>query len=406
MNQPPVLSGTPYEHVEPALSGWGVPLFTILIPTYNQAQYLPTCLESLLAQSCPNWEAVIVNDGSTDNTRQVLDYYAGKDDRFRVFHKENGGVATALNMALEKSRGKWICWLSSDDLFEPHKLETHVAAFATHPGIYFFRTNYSIFHEETGQLSGIEYPPDFMPPDELQLLRFFELNYVSGISIAVHRSVFDTVGGFNTSLRNGQDFDMWLRISARYRSHYIDRRTCITRIHAGQGSSISADAGIFDSARASLDFLNNHYFGELFPLLELTRPDHAFQAIQAVLKILINPLAYINCSGFGAALLGRMREWLGEPAQRQQLGFLSGSQFTAIIAGIMVSDLPERLKIAFQEFHHHLGIPFDYRPLDARQLLEQHADFLESMAKHSDDARSLRHYLAKQTPPVSAQSDL
>lgn len=370
-----------------------LPLFSVMVPTYNQAGYLPACLESLLAQTCPNWEAVIVNDGSSDDTVEVLDSYASRDSRFRVLHKENGGVASALNLALNNARGRWICWLSSDDMFEPDKLEIHVRAIAAYPDTYFFHTNYSVLYEETGMLSPIGLPEDYIPPEEQQVIKFFEINYVNGISITVHRSVFERVGGFNTELRNGQDFDMWLRISARYRSHYIDRRTCITRVHPGQGSSLSADAGIFDSARSSLDFLNRHRFEELFPLLDLSRTEHGMQALQTVLRILINPLAYVNCCGFGTALLERMREWLGKRAQSHPLPFLAEPRFSAIIAGIVSSPLPDDLKRAFREFHHTLGMPFDYRPLDTLPLLERHAAFLESNPERTDEARSLRQYM-------------
>lgn len=369
------------------------PTFTILIPTYNQAHYLPACLESLLAQTCSNWEAVIVNDGSTDNTREVLDRYAHRDSRFQVFHKENGGVATALNLALENAKGKWICWLSSDDLFEPDKLEKHVRWIANCPGIYWFHTNYSVLFEETGQLSGIDYPADYFPTDELQVLKFFEINYINGISVAVHRSVFDRTGGFNTALRNGQDFDMWLRISALFRSRYIDQRTCVTRIHPGQGSSISADAGIFDSGRAALNFLNTHSFEDLFPMLDLGCSGHGLYAIQNVLRILINPSAYINSCGYGSALLARMREWLGKPAGQNQLGLLTGPQFKDIFVSILESGLPDNLKEAFQEFYAGLGRPYLYQPFEEAMLLMQHLVFWENTPGRSADATTLRCYL-------------
>lgn len=398
MNNPLHFSAASYD-----VSSQVSPLFTVLVPTYNQAPYLSACLESLLHQTCPNWEAVVVNDGSTDNTRDLLEWYADKDSRLRVFHKENGGVATALNMALENARGKWICWLSSDDMFEPDKLETQVRAFAAHPGKYFFYTNYNVFYEESGRLSAIELPEDFVPPESLQVLKFFEINYVNGISICVHRSVFEKIGNFNTILRNGQDFDMWLRISAAYRSQHIEQRTCITRVHKEQGSSISADAGIFDSARASLVFLNNHHFEELFPALDLDSPEHGLLAIQAVFKILINPLAYINCCGFGPALLGRMREWLGCPAQSYYVSMLNSSQFKAIVEGIVTSDLPISLRVAFQEFYTELGRPYLYQTQDSLKLLEQQACFLDSIPGAAGEAASLWQYLARYGK--SARSD-
>ena len=95
------------------------PLFSILVPTYNQSQYLSEALDSILSQSFQNWEAVIVNDGSTDNTKEIMREYASKDSRFKCYHKENGGLGTALNEALRQTKGVWICWLSSDDLFLP-----------------------------------------------------------------------------------------------------------------------------------------------------------------------------------------------------------------------------------------------------------------------------------------------
>lgn len=377
------------------MTGYIPPTFTILIPTYNQAHYLPACLDSLLAQTCSNWEAVIVNDGSTDNTQELLAQYARKDSRFRVLNKENGGVATALNMALENASGKWICWLSSDDMFMPDKLETHIRGFIAYPDSCFFHTNYHVLFEESGQFSAIELPVDYIPPVELQVLRFFEINYINGISIAVHHSVFDRVGGFNTTLRNGQDFDMWLRISALFRSQYIDQHSCITRIHPDQGSSLSADAGIFDSARAALDFLNNHGFEELFPLLDLGDPRQGLFAVQHVLKILVNPLAYINSCGYGSALLLRMREWLGTPAGRQQQTFLAGPSFSGLITNIFDSALPDNLKQAFTELHRELGNPYTYQWCQEATLLKKHLDFVGERVECSSDAASLRSYLSR-----------
>jgi len=72
------------------------PLFSIVVPTYNQAHYLRAALDSVIAQTDPDWEAVVVNDSSTDQTRDILDAYADRDHRFRVIHKLNGGTASAF----------------------------------------------------------------------------------------------------------------------------------------------------------------------------------------------------------------------------------------------------------------------------------------------------------------------
>jgi len=286
------------------------PLFSVLIPTYNQAQYLPACLDSLLHQSCDDWEAVIVDDGSGDDTASVLNRYAARDKRFKVYHKQNGGVGSALNVALAHATGEWICWLSSDDMFCPDKLELHRQYFLSNPECSFFHTGYWVLEEATQHIIPFSPPPDFIPPDSLQLLKFFQINYFNGISIAVRRSVFRTVGRFREDLRNGQDFDLWLRITAQFRSVYLPERTCVTRVHSSQGTSLSIHAGIYDSAASCLAFLNSHPFERLLPGLDLSNQMQAVNAVDAVLSILCDATSFINRCGFGSALVERMHEWL------------------------------------------------------------------------------------------------
>ena len=91
------------------------PRFSIIIPVYNVAPYLRECLDSLLAQTFADWEAVCVDDGSTDGGGAILDEYAARDARFRVFHQPNAGVSAARNFALDNTRGEWIGFLDADD---------------------------------------------------------------------------------------------------------------------------------------------------------------------------------------------------------------------------------------------------------------------------------------------------
>lgn len=99
------------------------PFFSIIIPVYNVAPYLRECLDSVLKQTFTDWEAICVDDGSTDGSGAILDEYAAKDKRFRVIHQANAGVSAARNLALEITKGKWVCFLDGDDLFEKSALE-------------------------------------------------------------------------------------------------------------------------------------------------------------------------------------------------------------------------------------------------------------------------------------------
>lgn len=97
--------------------------FSVIVPVYNVKPYLRACLDSVLAQTCADWECVCVDDGSTDGCAEVLDEYAKKNVRFRVIHKKNEGVAIARNTALDIIQGEWFLFLDSDDVWAPNLLE-------------------------------------------------------------------------------------------------------------------------------------------------------------------------------------------------------------------------------------------------------------------------------------------
>lgn len=97
--------------------------FSIIIPVYNVKQYLRECLDSVLNQSFPDWEAVCVNDGSTDGSAAILEEYAGKENRLEVITQPNGGLSAARNTGLEAAKGEYVLFLDSDDWLESHALE-------------------------------------------------------------------------------------------------------------------------------------------------------------------------------------------------------------------------------------------------------------------------------------------
>lgn len=95
------------------------PFISIIIPIYNAEKFLCQCLDSVLAQTYPDWECILVDDGSKDSSEDICDEYTQKDSRFKVYHKENGGVSSARNMGLDNADGKYICFIDSDDYIYP-----------------------------------------------------------------------------------------------------------------------------------------------------------------------------------------------------------------------------------------------------------------------------------------------
>lgn len=295
----------------PPVDEISLPRFSVLVPCFNQAHYLTAALDSLLAQTYGDWEALVIDDGSEDATSEVAWSYARRDPRVRPFRQRNGGVATALNRGISEARGDWICWLSADDLFLPEKLALQAQAILEDPDLQFIHTDFRILHHELGIVtpSGSDLAV-LIPPPEHQVIRFFQQNYFNGITVAVHRRLFDRTLGFNPDYRYGQDYDLWLRMTSLTRVRFIACETVITRVHDAQGTAQFPQAGIFDSARAAGAFLNTHKLEQLFPVSDLCDPAQALSAIQAVLNIVLHPHSYVHRCGLAPLLLGRLREGL------------------------------------------------------------------------------------------------
>lgn len=99
------------------------PTISIIIPVYNVERFLHICLDSILAQSFTDWEAILVDDGGKDRSGEICDEYCKKDERFRVFHRENHGVSASRNFGIKQAKGKYLCFVDSDDYIHQHMLE-------------------------------------------------------------------------------------------------------------------------------------------------------------------------------------------------------------------------------------------------------------------------------------------
>lgn len=110
-------------------------LITIIIPVYNRAKTLPECLDSIINQKYSEFECLLIDDGSCDDSLKVCKEYADKDSRFRVFHKTNGGVGSARNLGLENAKGEWVAFVDSDDIIAPNHLSQFATAIQEYPNV-------------------------------------------------------------------------------------------------------------------------------------------------------------------------------------------------------------------------------------------------------------------------------
>ena len=178
------------------------PLVSIITPAYNQADYLAETLDSMLAQDYPNIEYLVLDDGSTDATPQVLQRY---DGRVRWERHNNMGQSRTLNKGWAQSRGEYIGYLSSDDLLLPHALSTLVDALEANPQAMVAYCDFDLIDAQSIKV-GVATSPDF---DHRRMLE--QLICPPGPGALFRRAVFDQTGGWNASLRKIPDFEFWLR---------------------------------------------------------------------------------------------------------------------------------------------------------------------------------------------------
>lgn len=182
------------------------PLVTIITPCYNQAQYLPEALDSVLAQTYPHWECIIVNDGSKDNTEEVAIAYCEKDKRFRYFHKENSGVCATRNFAVARSVGKYLLPLDADDKIGNVYLEKGVCVFEKEEKVDAVYGKGVFFGELTGEI--------ILKPFDYQTLLLENVFYNS---VMFRRNRFESVGGYNIKMRNGwEDWELMISLLDEY----------------------------------------------------------------------------------------------------------------------------------------------------------------------------------------------
>ncbi|WP_417427763.1 glycosyltransferase family 2 protein [Halpernia sp.] len=126
------------------------PLISVVVPCYNQAQYLDECLQSVLDQTFTDWECIIVNDGSPDNTEEIAQKWSEKDSRFKYLYKENGGLSSARNAGIESAKGEWILPLDCDDKISNDYLEIASREFSKNYTIIYCEAEY--FGEKSGKI--------------------------------------------------------------------------------------------------------------------------------------------------------------------------------------------------------------------------------------------------------------
>jgi len=287
------------------------PLISVVITCFNIRDYVADALRSVLAQSYPRMEIIIVDDGSTDDSRNVLAEFFS-DERVRYVAKENGGPSSARNRGITLAHGEFIAFLDGDDLWESEKLSRQMVALYDNQAAGMVFCDFSTF-DSTGSMAVRKNASLFL---HLQSVKYEYLisrsNFIYPSTVIVRRTAFDRCGVFDETLRGPEDYDMWLRIAREFDVIGLQESLVNIRQHS---SNLSKNiAGMISNERAAIDkqrcFLSkrayNRRIAKLF-LLNADRSIHANDKLQA-LRLLFQgirryPALYVEVSVVLAKLL-------------------------------------------------------------------------------------------------------
>ncbi|BCS87471.1 glycosyltransferase family 2 protein [Pseudodesulfovibrio sediminis] len=184
-------------------------LVSIILPTYNRADFIGTALDAVFAQTYEKWECIIIDDGSTDNTTDVLGAY--DDPRIRYIHQENQGVSGARNTGIGICQGEVIALLDSDDEWMPNKLSTQLEYMREH--------DYQICQTEEIWVRGgkrVNQPAKYAKPEGWFFEASLEMCLISPSCTMFTRNAWESIGPFDENMPSCEDYDMWLRACLEY----------------------------------------------------------------------------------------------------------------------------------------------------------------------------------------------
>ena len=216
---------------------------SVIIPAYNRSNYILEAIQSVLEQKYASIEIIIVDDGSTDDTKDKVLPFVGKE-WIRYIYQKNKGRSAARNKGLVAAKGDYITFLDSDDIFEPGKIEIQVDYLRRHPEVGLVHGGYIKF-DDSGRDLGYRNPIYFKGDIYPDMLLYWS-SLLATPAVMLPKKVIEEIGGFDESLYIGEDLDLWRRIARKYPFGYINQSVARVRVHTGNTSA--------DKTKSTLEF--------------------------------------------------------------------------------------------------------------------------------------------------------
>lgn len=215
-----------------------MPLFACILPTFNRPDFTVWAVESVLAQTLADFECIVVDDGSTDETAgRILSI---RDPRLRLIRQAHRGVSAARNHGVAVSSSPWIAFLDSDDLWLPQKMERQLAFMAAHPTLRLSQTD-EIWIRRGRRVNPMN---KHRKSGGDLFARSLELCIISPSAAVLSRNLFDEVGGFDETFPACEDYDLWLRITCRHPVGFLPEPLVIK--HGGHADQLSRTVPVLD----------------------------------------------------------------------------------------------------------------------------------------------------------------
>ena len=190
-------------------------LVSVIIPTYNNSKYLPLTIQTVLNQTYHPVEIIVVDDGSIDDTMEVLNPFK---DKIYYFYRDNSGSTRARNFGISQARGRYLAFLDADVLWHRDKLTQQIAILEKNSDRGMVCTNYNVFKDIS-----LSETINKINPQKYDFLDLLQKDFIMCSSVVVSRKVINTVGVFNESYPYGEDYELWFRIAQKFQIYYIDQ---------------------------------------------------------------------------------------------------------------------------------------------------------------------------------------
>lgn len=206
-----------------------MPMISVIIPTFNYAEFISDAIDSVLAQTFKDFEIIVVDDGSTDNTKDILNKYS---DNIKYYYQDNKGPASARNLGIKNASGSYICFLDSDDIFMPNKLKLQIDTFhsISKQNTALLYSNFTSVNKRL-DISIQHYKCPKFQSHKIAFDYLIKNNFINTSTVMIKRDFLCDVDLFDEKLKYLEDYDLWLKLGSKYEFFHIRNFLVKTRSH-------------------------------------------------------------------------------------------------------------------------------------------------------------------------------